>query len=112
MPEYVYRAEDGEEVSRIVPMSRAPKIGAKLNRNGKVFRRVAQLGPGPGICRETRHVAYSLPRKWQWPAIPHDKFDERGRAVFESKRDIEAFQAKVKDRPGYEATYAYNQDSD
>jgi len=44
--------------------------------------------------------------------MPHDKFDDRGRAVFESRRDIDEFQSKVKDRSGYESGYAYNEDAD
>jgi|GEM_PF-3404230 len=112
MAEYVYRSKDGEEVSRFLSMSQAPPIGARLIRAGKTYRRVVALGPGPAIVRSPSHVSYSLPRKWQWPSMPHDKFDDRGRAVFESRRDIDEFQSKVKDRSGYESGYAYNEDAD
>jgi len=114
MPEYVYRSEDGEEVTRVCPMSKAPRIGAKIRRNGKTFSRVAMLGPGPGICIQTEHKAYSLPRLWQDPAMGkiHNNFDERGVACFGSKREIDEFQAKTKHRNGYASSYRYNEDSD
>lgn len=113
MPTYEFQADDGEVIERVRPMARAPRIGSVLRVKGKVYRRVASLGVGSaGIVREYRHVAHSLPRKWQWPTMPHNKFDERGRAVFESKRDVEKFQAAVKDRPGYSGKYRYNEDTD
>ncbi len=93
---YVFRAVDGEEIEVDRPVERAPKVGTWIQRGGKRYQRVITLARP--IVKEVRHVAYGLPRKWQktWLNECHDRFDERGRAIFETKAEIERCEGKAK----------------
>lgn len=106
MPTYDFVAKNGERIERVYPMSTVPR---RIRVGGKTF--VRQIGAGlNGIVREHRHVAYSLPRKWQepWVGKVWDKFDDRGHIVCEGKRDVENLQARLADRDGYASTYRYD----
>lgn len=92
---YVFRAKDGTETEKYFDSEKAPKIGKWVTIKGKRYQRVISLQRP--VVKESRHVAYGLPRKWQntWVNQIHDRFDERGRAIFETKAEIQNFEGKA-----------------
>jgi hypothetical protein len=44
MPTYVYQSEDGRTLERLLPMSRAPKIGHRTRHEGVEYRRLPGVG--------------------------------------------------------------------
>lgn len=106
MPTYEFRAKNGEVVERVYPMSTVPR---RIRVGGKTF--VRQIGAGlNAVVREHRHVAYTLPRKWQEPWVGQvwDKFDDQGRIVCEGKRDVKNLEARLADRGGYTGGFRYD----
>ena len=105
---YEFEAPDGERIERLYEPGKAPTVGKWITVKGKRYRRVLSLQRA--IVKESRHVGYTLPRKWQntWLNDCHDSFDEKGRAVFSTKREIKEFEAKAaaKGRP-----YKFDPDS-
>lgn len=84
MTVYEYQSDDGEVIERELPMTRAPKIGSRLVKAGKVFYR---LPPKVRTRVEGDHhfASHSLPLNWPY-APRHDKL---GRPLFANKREVD-----------------------
>lgn len=94
MIEYEFRTEDGRIVTKLYEPARAPSIGKWVKVKGERAQRVPSIPQHP-IVKETRHVGYTLPRKWQntWLNKVHDTWDERGRACFSTQAEIDKVQS-------------------
>ena len=101
MATYVFQAADGSVIEREYSMHDAPPVGKKIEYAGKRYKRV-YTAPTPDV-KEERHVCYSLPRAWQEKEFAGlwNKWDERGHAVCEGKRDRQELQARMKAHPKY-----------
>ena len=106
MPTYVFEAMDGsgDVVERHLPMSQAPDLGATLDVEGRVYRRVMspgiQIGGEMGWRKRKKWPVHSetLPR-WQRPEKEPDSlrtgFDEKGRPVIRSQRHENELAARL-----------------
>lgn len=92
---YQFRSKDGDELDIPYDISDAPTIGSWVRVKGKRYQRVVSIQKA--VVKNSRHTAYTLPRRWQntWLNSIHDKWDGKGRAVFESKSEIERFEGKA-----------------
>ena len=91
MPTYPYEAEDGERIEIVAEMRNAP--GDLITRDGKMFKRVyAEIQV---VTKEKatpgRIGSRSLPRWWPF----HNRYDEKGRCLFENKRERDEAHAKA-----------------
>lgn len=88
MIEYLFRAKDGEELTRLYDPEKVPGLFKWIRVKGKRFQRVYASGPGAGIVKEESCVAHTLPRRWA-PGMEqiHDKWTEHGVAVVTGKQD-------------------------
>lgn len=117
MPIYEFvDLESGAPAEAYFPMAEAPEIGSEVDVGGRRMRRVVSLNFQTS-AKPTFYLpgAPSLPRarwdghKWLPPQDepwhpPTQKYDAKGRPVFESLKSREEFLARG------EGTYAYGQD--
>lgn len=91
MPEYHFKAKDGERIVIEAEMSKAP--GSQLTRQGKVFKRCYDLSQV--VVRESatpgRVGSRSLPKRWPF----HNRYDSEGRCLFENQRERDEAHAKA-----------------
>ena len=93
-PMYVFQSSTGDQTERFYPMADAPKFGTVIEECGVEFKRipvphhvdVRKLGKGNHGC-----VSHGLPL-WDKAAPRHTA---HGKPAFESKREIQEYQAKV-----------------
>jgi hypothetical protein len=96
MPEYVFEGLDGQFVERFYKMSEAPKLGECVTIDGQPFTRVPTL-PRARVVAD-RHVASrSLPKYYKHHREAGGKFDDQGRCLFDSMRQIDETMAVAKD---------------
>lgn len=91
MPEYHFKAKDGERIVIEAEMSQAP--GEKIERAGKVFKRCYDLAQVMVKEAKTpgRIGSRSLPKKWPY----HNRYDSEGRCLFENKRERDEAHARA-----------------
>jgi hypothetical protein len=96
MPEYEFlRLSDGEVVTQVHSMTDAPEIGSIVMIGDEECRRLPPSGLN-GQVREYAHTSMSLPR-----GCKHAKrFDNKGRCVFNSKRELNETLARANADPG------------
>lgn len=100
--EYEYRSDDGDVVTRTLPMSEAPPLGHTIRRNGKRYRRVPSLfraAPKP----ELNFSSNQLPRKD--PDAP--RLDSKNRPHFQSWKEIREYCAKKEGAVEYDPEGGY-----
>jgi hypothetical protein len=60
MPVYEYEAEDGSRITRDLPMNKAPRLGSKVKRGGKVYQRIPSVSvQRPLVEGDARFVCYT-----------------------------------------------------
>lgn len=59
---YPFKAADGEEIDLEYPMAKAPKVGKKIRRKGKVFVRQLVFPAPPKIQQPRFFVDVTVPR--------------------------------------------------
>jgi hypothetical protein len=99
MAVYQFRSKDGWFIEREYAAIDVPD---SIVDDGVMY--FAQFGPTPGqgvpsqINRHERHIAYTLPRRWQDKDLARmwGKWDERGHVVCEGKRDRVELQARLR----------------
>lgn len=86
---YVFANDEGETVEVDLPMSKAPKFGAKRTINGKVYWRSIQHEKG----RVRAQVKKDIITTYQFsPWTPGaDSYDEQGNARFETRGSAKRF---------------------
>lgn len=79
---YQFRADDGEVVERVFPMSAAPPLGAVIEQDGKRYRRI--LSDTTETIKQFKpYVSVAAPRRA--PGFKHDP--KTGRTVIETPAD-------------------------
>ncbi len=108
MATYEYRAKDGELITVERPMTRAPRIGSTLTRNGKTYRRIPSSNTQGQVQPDLHFVSRSLPRAPKhdspWREY-HNDFDAQGRPRFSSRHQVEEAVAKHNWAEDTEMTY-------
>lgn len=91
MPEYPFRSPDGEIVLLEFPMAEVPSIGEQITHKGVAFTR--QVATHRTQVRSYKHISLQIDPKH--PDAPRTVPHGASRAVaFESRREVEEFQAK------------------
>jgi hypothetical protein len=92
MPAYDYLCDEtGEMLEVIKPMTEAPKIGHRLRRNGKTFRRIP---PGKVVANVAPEYSFESPQVALYhPDAPYHNAE--GEACFRTKNEVREFCAKT-----------------
>lgn len=100
---YEFQGSGGERIERDYPMGKAPKIGRSITVDGKKYRRIPP-SPPPGSMRGVRctdytHEAVGMLNERHYgkdPDVPC--YSQDGFPVFRTKRQIDEYAAKKRDR--------------
>ncbi len=93
--------EDGVQHEVLVRASEAPRIGDEFVEDGIRMQRVPSI-PMPPRVKKYEFVGYSLPNRKHAAAQGRTmapRYDSRGRPVFESRREVQEYAARVNDNP-------------
>jgi len=114
MPTYTFEDDKGDHFEIGYPLADVPPLGAKIKGpNGRTIRRVpdfdsVQIGARVGNVESSHRIVSQQVERWHSAAPRHDK---SGRAVFNTKREVDEFLAKsngeyVRDRDCGSETHA------
>ncbi len=96
MPEYEFIRANGDVVQKFFSMADAPEIGATVEIDGEPARRLPPRLAGASV-KNYEHVSYSIPRN----CVHAPRLDDKGRAVFQSKRELKETIAKMNADPSW-----------
>ena len=85
---YEFQADDGERIDRHYPVSKAPKLGAKIVSGGKVYRRIISTNQSVGVAYDFGSypkVSSTLPQFCDG-AEHVESGNQRGKAIIESRQ--------------------------
>jgi hypothetical protein len=107
MPRYTFSSvKTGERVEFDLPMKEAPPVGTVVKRNGKDYVRVVDRVQTRTPATRS-FVSHSLPRNYKHHADAGGKFNEQGKPVFDSMRQVRETSARSQGEEP-ERGYAYD----
>ena len=102
---YVYKSASGKVIEKMIPITRAPKIGHKIKHAGEVYVRVPNI-PEPKVSPNIHFTSHSLPRatkqadsSWHSPYSKHVE-PETGKPRFHGMTEVRDAESRSKDIDG------------
>lgn len=99
---YVYKSESGKIIEKMIPITRAPKIGHRIKFQGEVYTRIPNL-PDAKVSPNIHFVSHSLPRatkqadgSWHSP-YSKDVEPSTGKPRFHGMTSVRDAEAKSRD---------------
>lgn len=105
--------EDNRRVEALVDSSDPPRIGEFFNYEGERLRRLPTVPHARVKKSIDAVVGYSLPRRKtveKYGLTKAPRYNDRGFAVFDSRREVQEFCAKHNDNPSNGGQLAWDPD--